>query len=115
MKVVINKCFGGFGVSRAVILRMRELGSEAAKHETMTGERWPDSGSVEKDDRDTFYLSDLPRHDATLVRVVEELGEDVSSAPLARLRVVEIPDGVHYEIDEYDGQERISETHRSWG
>ena len=27
---------------------------------------------------------------------------------------VEIPDGVQWEIDEYDGGERVAECHRTW-
>ncbi len=37
MKVVINKCYGGFGVSREAVLRMRELGSEQAKKVVLFG------------------------------------------------------------------------------
>jgi hypothetical protein len=44
---------------------------------------------------------------------VEELG-DKASGQFAELVVVEIPDGVDYEIDEYDGNEHIAEKHRTW-
>lgn len=114
MKVVINKCYGGFGVSKPALLRMRELGSEAAKAETMLGERWSDSGKVCDTDWDSYGLSGLPRHDEILVRVVEEMGA-AASAPLAKLRIVEVPDGVEYEVSDYDGIEHIAETHRTWG
>ena len=53
------------------------------------------------------------RTDPHLIQVVEELGESANGR-CAELRVVEIPDGVEWEIDEYDGNEHIAEKHRSW-
>ena len=32
----------------------------------------------------------------------------------AELAIVEIPDGIEWEIDDYDGIETIAETHRTW-
>jgi hypothetical protein len=48
-----------------------------------------------------------------LVQVIEELGEEANGSH-AKLEVIEIPDGVEYTIDEYDGIESIHEKHRSW-
>ena len=53
------------------------------------------------------------RADKFLVQVVEELGEEASGS-CAKLKVVEIPEGVKYEISEYDGKEHIAEQHRTW-
>lgn len=53
------------------------------------------------------------RGDLDLVAVVEKLGEKANGSH-ARLKVVEIPDGVEYEISEYDGKEHIAESHRTW-
>jgi hypothetical protein len=63
---------------------------------------------------DYWYYGDLNRSDPILVRVVEEMGSK-ANGNFAELKVVEIPDGVQYEIDEYDGMESIHEVHRSWG
>lgn len=54
------------------------------------------------------------RADPLLVQAVEELGVEADGQH-ARLKVVEIPDGVDYEIDDYDGVETIHEKHRVWG
>lgn len=62
---------------------------------------------------DTRPCSKEQRSDPILVAVVEEMGERADGA-CAKLRVVEIPDGIDWEIDEYDGNESIEETHRSW-
>ena len=61
-----------------------------------------------------FYYGDIERTDTDLVKVVETLGEEKSSGSLSELRIVEIPDGVDWELDEYDGIESIHEVHRSW-
>lgn len=53
------------------------------------------------------------RSDPDLVAVVEALGKRANGS-CADLAVVEIPDGVDYEIDEYDGNEHIAERHRTW-
>lgn len=87
MKIVINVCFGGFGLSAQALHRHAEL----------TGQ----------------YLWDINRSDPALVQVVEELGSK-SWGDHAELKVVEIPDGVRWRIEEYDGNEHIAEAHRTW-
>ena len=86
MKIVINKCFGGFSVSEEVY---EELG-------------------IESEDYDKF------RENKNLIEAIEKIGEKKSSGSLAELRIVEIPDDVEWEIDDYDGMESIHETHRVW-
>lgn len=93
MKVVVNRCFGGFSLSEAAY---GELGIP-----------W-DGGS--------FGMGFAFKNDRTnpkLIEVVEKLG-DAASGNCARLRVVEIPDGIDWEIDDYDGSETVREKHRSW-
>jgi hypothetical protein len=94
MKIVINKCFGGFGLSdEATNLFLKK--QKATRF------------------RDGFYESDIKRNNPVLVQVVEELGKDADGAH-AELKVVEIPDDIEWEIEEYDGREWVSEIHRSW-
>lgn len=88
MKVVINKCYGGFGLS------------DAAKK--MLGIKY-----------DFEYDEDEKRADPKLVEVVEKLGA-AANGPFSRLVVVEIPDDINWAISEYDGIERIEEVHRVW-
>lgn len=90
MKIIINTCFGGFGLSSAA----NEL------YKTKSG-------------NDKFYDRDLARDDPILVAVVEELG-DAANGGCAELKIVEIPDGVDWQIEEYDGNEHVAETHRTW-
>jgi hypothetical protein len=89
MKVVINSCYGGYGLSKAAC---EKLGLE-----------WTGCGSA-------FYED---RTNPALVAVVEELG-DAASGPGACLTVVEVPDDVDWEISDYDGWEQVEEKHRAW-
>ena len=61
----------------------------------------------------TIYCHDIPRDDPALVQLVEENSE-LASGRCAELKVVEIPDGVNFQIEEYDGNEWVAEVHRTW-
>ena len=92
MKVVINRCFGGFGLSKEA----NRLYAEAKGI-----------------DPEEVYHWDMDRTDSDLVRIVEELG-DGADGDFSSLKVVEIPDGIKWYIHEYDGLEDIREG-RIWG
>ena len=92
MKVVINRCFGGFGLSDAAL-------DEYKSRRDITD---PD-----------FYYYDIPRDCPVLVSMVEEQGTAINGT-YSDLKVVEIPDGINWYVDEYDGMENIAERHRTW-
>jgi hypothetical protein len=68
------------------------------------------------DNRYVYYLKSGYgiRTDKNLISVVRGMGKKANSM-FAELKVVCVPDGVEYSIDEYDGNESIHETHRIWG
>jgi len=111
-KIVINDDFGGFSLSRKAFHRLRELGQKDALLEPDFGECWLDGSGPRNDGIDSF-LRDIPRDDSLLIQVVEELGVDANGG-CASLKIVEIPDDIDWEIDEYDGNESIDEKHRTW-
>ncbi len=115
MKIVINKCYGGFGLSRVAFLRLRALDHPVALSEPDIGEPWGDepNGRTRPTWHDAF-CNRIDRADPQLIAIIEELGEEVASGPHAQLKVVEIPDDVQYTIDDYDGIESIHEVHRAW-
>jgi len=114
MQIVINKCFGGFGLSRKALHRLRELGCEAAIAETDIGETYPHTNNVRKKFLGESFLIEISRYDELLIQVINEMGDE-ANGDCAELRIVEIPNGIAWEIDDYDGMERIVEGHQSWG
>lgn len=111
MKIVINACHGGFGLSQDAVMRYAELKGINLVIDTKYSlpHYYKDSIS----NANYFHDADIPRNDPALVQVVEELGEKASDS-FAKLRIVEIPDNVDWEINEYDGSEWVSEKHRIW-
>ena len=92
MKLVINKCYGGFGLSKeAMDLYLEKKG--------MQGEK--------------IHRSEIDRTDPILIEVVDELGILASDA-YSELDIVDIPDDVDWYIEEYDGNEWVAERHRTW-
>ena len=111
MKIVINKCHGGFGLSQKAMQRYAEL-----KGFTLISEdgdfyslHYRDSVS----DDNLICDRDIPRNDPDLITVVEELGDEANDRH-ADLKVVEIPEDVSWEIDDYDGSEWVAEKHSRW-
>lgn len=130
MKVVINKCYGGFGLSNQAMMRYAELIGQTLYHdrEIICDHYYKipvnEYKRLYKEAQKTrnysaindMYFSErqIARDDPLLVQVVEELGQKAWGAH-AELKVVEIPDGIEWEIDEYDGKECVAECHRTWG
>tara|TARA_R110001599_G_scaffold76001_2_gene208118 strand:- start:1321 stop:1674 length:354 start_codon:yes stop_codon:yes gene_type:complete len=116
MKVVINNCCGEFGLSQEALRGLHKRltpDSELAIDVGIAyGPRWRievEAPSEETYDFDIF----LERDDPQLVGVVEELRSRANGST-ADLKIVKIPDGVDYVIEDYDGDEWISEVHRTW-
>jgi len=105
MKIVYNDCFGGFSLSRAAVLRAREIsGDPKWGGATIEGDIYSDSGK--RVDHDYGHVYDIRRSDPILVQVVEELGSKANGGS-ASLAIAEVPSGTSYRIDEYDGNEQV--------
>lgn len=137
MKVILNKRYGGFDVSDdAYELYAKKAGIRLYKYgDTYNGLRClekcgvndrehyisyyfkKDYGNVVRSEdvdwNEHLYLDSGHREDPILVEVVEELGSKASGR-FGKLVVVEIPDGLDYVIDEYDGIETLHENVRCW-
>ena len=61
-----------------------------------------------------FSPREIERDDPALIQTIMEL-KDKACARFATLVIIEIPDGVEWEIEEYDGMEWVAEKHSTWG
>lgn len=114
MKIVINKCYGGFSLSDvAIMLYGKKAGINIIKDEKNSSSFI--SHYYIDEIKDDNYFSDhlIERTDPILIEVVEELGE-AADGRCAKLRLVEIPDDVKWYIHDYDGIESVYEKHRIW-
>lgn len=87
MKIAINSCYGGFKLSENAIQLLALYGVE--------------------------NYSRLNRNDDLLIHVIEELG-DKANTSVSKLKIIDIPDDIDWEITEYDGYEQVEEEHRVW-
>ncbi len=109
MKIVINKCYGGFSISKEAAEFMAKRGNKQAKAELRANKKeWYGYGCSSNG-----YMG-YDRTDPDLVAAVEKLG-DKANGNSAQLEVVNIPDNIKWEITDYAGIERVDECHRSWG
>jgi len=151
MKVVINDCFGGFGLSHKAVMRYAELKGIKLYPwvDDISKQVYGDRASIDSPERDVMinyttvpqdeyeriaeeedrkpispsryeksnalYFSDrdIERNDPLLIQVIKELKQEANGY-CAKLKIVEIPDDVEWEIEEYDGWEHIAEKHRTW-
>ena len=120
MKIAINTDWGGFGLSKQAFERLFERKNIQYEVEYCSSSGTPIIP--------TYYVSGLPhteenvineyslyreRSDRDLVAVIEELGETANGFS-ANISIIEIPDGVEWEVVDYDGIEHVAEKHRKW-
>lgn len=116
MKVVINRCHGGFGLSEeAIDMLLERKGVAFQKMPGSFGQSLYYAAFTDPCD-ETFiphydYYDD--RADPDLIAVVEQLGERANDR-YSELKIIEIPDDVMWDVDEYDGMEWVAERHRVW-
>lgn len=138
MKVVINIQHGGFGLSDAGVKAYALKKGIALYPENtrfgftiywtkpdgerggiLSGDEFYNATMDERQasnkayDEATLSPREIPRYDPDLVSVIEDMGNEADGAH-ATLKVVEIPDGVQWEIEEYYGLEWVAEVHQTW-
>lgn len=118
-KIVINKCFGGFGLAdwafeewanRSGYKFVKELDTEFKKRYNF--EQY--DVYVITDEDEEISSGGIDREDSVLIEMIEEFGSDDVSGNYSELKIVSIPADVEYNIHEYDGLESVHEKHRVW-
>ena len=103
-EVVINTCYGGFGLSKEayeLYLKLKNITTYPYTDKWGNTIYW-----LNKEKTKHFYNQHLERHDPILVSVVKQLG-DRANGSCADLEVVTVRG--RYRIEEYDGRETIEE------
>lgn len=111
-RILICDDYGGYNLSRVAFLRLRELGQPEALAEPDYGDSYDDD-SIRTPGMGDSFGHEVPRDDPLLLQVFDELGQKAAGW-CCHLKAVEIPAGIEWEIDQYDGMERVNEKHRSW-
>ena len=104
MKIVINKCFGGFSLSQKALQELQKCNDKLINES--------DGSGIFHDSGELYASEDLERNNPDLIRIVEQLGFEANGR-FTELLIIEIPDNVEWDIMEYDGQE-VAEKHRIW-
>lgn len=91
MKIIVNDCFGGWSISEQAFKDLQP--------------RIPEMKDTHCDHLRTHPI---------LIDYLEKHGTKATSGKCAELHVIEIPDDVRYDIEDYDGIETIHEVHRTW-
>lgn len=140
-EVVINRCFGGFGLSDLAYEELIKLGIPAVKH--IKEKRNPKTGLYDMKEKknegkvifdrrlsigegfgnDEAHIKSFGRYwecfinkereNPLLIKVVKKLGIK-ANGNFAELTIIKIPFNVKYIISDYDGMESIEEEHKSW-
>lgn len=139
-EIVINDCFGGFGLSEEAALRYwkrkKPKKTFYIRKNFMGFDVWDIPNPIEPDSmarmrtygtpegqaaNDEWHKHSYPyktridrRDDPDLVAVVKELGTEKASGRFACLKIVSVPANVKWYIHEYDGSEEVHEKHRIW-
>lgn len=101
MKVAVNSCYGGFGLSEAAYA---ELGFPWDGYGYAGNELF----GIEGEDYNAY------RSHPKLISMIENIGCKEASGDMASIRIVDVPDDVRWYIHDYDGMESVEEQHRSW-
>ena len=140
MQIVINRCYGTFGLSikafseychrKGIDITFYKFDGVKNTYEKIVSKKdelYLSRIAFNKDYGDRFSLEeartfekgsilfdgDISRDDTDLVEVIKMMGSE-ANGEYADLHIVDIPDDVNWQIGEHDGLEHVEEVHRIW-
>ncbi len=103
MKIVINTCYGGFGLSRSAVRFLSQLQEVEPTEDDLKSEYLYAAASN--------YRDEARRTDPDLIRTVETLG-DMANGRYSNLTVLDLRDDLtEWYISDYDGLETVYECY----
>ena len=125
--MVINGCYGGFGVSREALIELYKRGSvivDTYEPKKYYGtEDWERRFKEDEKNKRIAVFNGLIitassdrkyRTNKELIKLIEEWGSEKVSGQFAKLKIIDIPDDIDWSISDYDGNEHVEEYHREW-
>jgi hypothetical protein len=115
MKIVINRCYGSFGLSDAALMLYLHLAEIPFTVKTMMSQGVATTRIYlegRQDSDDWFDGVSINRTDEDLIKTIEILGHTANDGSF--LKIVDVPNDVNWYIGERDGMEWVEETHRRW-
>jgi hypothetical protein len=115
MKVAINVCEGGFSLSDWAFEKLIDLGWQVTDNPNEESDLLACHCPTRE-----YCLSpkwetkkkELRTH-PDIITVIEELQHDAETE-FSKLKVIEIPDDINWVIEDCDGNEWVSEEHKTW-
>ena len=110
-KIILNKCYGGYGINTQAEL---ELLRRAGFKTKVTTNKWGDKDiyiNIDGEWKNVYDVEEaqnlFDRTSPLLIKLIEEWGSDKVSDTFANLVVEEVDKSREFIIDEYDGTEAI--------
>lgn len=109
-EVVINSCAGIFDLSQEALIkyvRRKNIRLHVTRNQRYLVYHLKDKSDRKDEDDSLFELDkDIARDDPDLVYLVKDMGDKVNTN-YSSLKIVQIPDGMNFEIECDDGKETI--------
>jgi len=122
MKIVLNKCYGGFHISDEGYEWLLKNKNWKCTTLGKDGEWKNSNAKIYKSEEDIpfggkYYFTSDDRGFRTNKDVIEmvKILKEKASFQTSKIEIIEIPDNVDYEIEEHAGIEHVAEKHNTWG
>jgi hypothetical protein len=110
MKILLNRSHGALTLSRAACLELGLPWDNTKSGTYLSSQGALTNAALGIDSTDPAAC----RYDPRVIAAIEKIGLEEAAGRDAELLIVEIPDGIEWEIWDYDGKESIHEKHRFW-